>query len=338
MFSAAFRASPDYLTISRLDGHLLEVNPTFERMTGWRRDEAIGAQAVELGLWAFPEEREAMLHELSVHGAVTDFPCTLGTRWKTRRTCLLNVSMVTLENEPCLVGMIHDITEQQAAEKALRDSERKFATIFNLAPFALSLTRVGDRTHVDANPAWERLFGIERNTVLGRTSGEFGCWTDPRAYDDLYARVVSSDVLAQQEIRIRPCNRDDVATCLISGQRLHIRDEACALWSMVDITELRRAQPHEQKAGAPQGTQHGDAGTRADIGHGGRGQGQAKQQRHAGEGERQATHDLPISGWTAPVRADRCGRGRAAAAAAHRTCSAGLISPTVKDASSTAAA
>ncbi|HMY49322.1 MAG TPA: PAS domain S-box protein [Rhodocyclaceae bacterium] len=242
MFSAAFRASPDYLTISRLDGHLLEVNPTFERMTGWRRDEAIGAQAVELGLWAFPEEREAMLHELSVHGAVTDFPCTLGTRWKTRRTCLLNVSMVTLENEPCLVGMIHDITEQQAAEKALRDSERKFATIFNLAPFALSLTRVGDRTHVDANPAWERLFGIERNTVLGRTSGEFGCWTDPRAYDDLYARVVSSDVLAQQEIRIRPCNRDDVATCLISGQRLRIRDEECALWAMVDISELRRAQ------------------------------------------------------------------------------------------------
>jgi len=57
-FSKAFRQSPMLLTLSSTKDHrYIEVNETFERITGWRRDEVIGRTAFDLGSgWIRPKE------------------------------------------------------------------------------------------------------------------------------------------------------------------------------------------------------------------------------------------------------------------------------------------
>ena len=42
------------------DGLLLDVNPGFEAVTGYSRQEAVGYFTMELGLWADPADREAV--------------------------------------------------------------------------------------------------------------------------------------------------------------------------------------------------------------------------------------------------------------------------------------
>jgi len=245
MFSAAFHCSPDYITISRLsDGTILEVNQAFIQLVGWSREESIGTTSLNLGLWPIPEERAAVVELVSQHGALRNFPCTIGTREGLRRHCLLNASTVVIEGQTCLIAIVRDVSEQKAADDALQESQAKFSRIFASAPVATSLTRLADRTHVDANPAWENLFGLERSAVLTRSTGELGFWVDTEVYDDLYARIARDEVVAQQEVRIRPRGRDEIATCLVSGCRLRINGEDCGLWSLVDISELRRIQGH----------------------------------------------------------------------------------------------
>ncbi len=245
MFSAAFHCSPDYITISRLsDGTILEVNQAFIQLVGWSREESIGTTSLNLGLWPIPEERAAVVELVSQHGALRNFPCTIGTREGLRRHCLLNASTVVIEGQTCLIAIIRDVSEQKAADDTLQESQAKFSRIFASAPVATSLTRLADRTHVDANPAWENLFGLERSAVLTRSTGELGFWVDTEVYDDLYARIARDEVVAQQEVRIRPRGRDEIATCLVSGCRLRINGEDCGLWSLVDISELRRIQGH----------------------------------------------------------------------------------------------
>ena len=51
-------------------------------------------------------------------------------------------------------------------------------------------------------------------------------------------------MVEQREVRLRPIGRPGIANCLVSARRLRVRDEDCALWSMVDISELRRVQAH----------------------------------------------------------------------------------------------
>jgi PAS domain-containing protein len=91
-----------------------------------------------------------------------NFPCTIGTRDGLRRHCLLNASTIVIENQTCLIAIVRDVSEQKAADDALQESQAKFSRIFASAPVAMSVTRLADRTHVDANPAWENLFGLER--------------------------------------------------------------------------------------------------------------------------------------------------------------------------------
>lgn len=245
MFSAAFHGSPDYITISRVsDGKILEVNHAFAQLVGWSRSEAIGTTSVELGLWPIPEERIALVDLVVQHGALRNYPCTIGTRHQGRRHCLVNASTVCIEGQDCLIAIVRDVTEQKAAADALQESQARFAAIFASAPVAMSLTRIDDRTHVDANPAWERLFGLDRTSVLERSTGELGFWVDQDVYDGLYTRISRNEIVEQQEVRIRPRGRGEIATCLVSGCRLRIRGEDCGLWSLVDISELRRIQGH----------------------------------------------------------------------------------------------
>ncbi|WP_298625832.1 PAS domain S-box protein [uncultured Zoogloea sp.] len=245
MFSTAFHSSPEAITLSRLrDGKLLAVNPAFVTLTGWERDTALGTTAHALGLWPYPEERVAIVELLQEHAVLRDFQCTLGTADGSHRDCLVNASTVDIAGQTCLICIIRDVTDQKAAVANLHDSQNKFSTIFNSAPFALALTRISDRTYLDANPAWERLFGCPRDKIISRTSGELGCWLDPADYDDLYGGLATRDVVEQREVRLRPIGRPGIANCLVSARRLRVRDEDCALWSMVDISELRRVQAH----------------------------------------------------------------------------------------------
>ena len=58
-FAKTFSLSPLILTItSAADGRLIDVNATFERLTGYTREEALGRTPVELDLWLNPVDRE----------------------------------------------------------------------------------------------------------------------------------------------------------------------------------------------------------------------------------------------------------------------------------------
>ena len=63
-------------------------------------------------------------------------------------------------------------------EKLGMRSQQQLAVVFSQSPMAISLSRERDGVYVDANEEWTRLTGLSLQDVLGRTSIEFGFWTD----------------------------------------------------------------------------------------------------------------------------------------------------------------
>ncbi|MEQ8174123.1 MAG: HD domain-containing phosphohydrolase [Syntrophomonadaceae bacterium] len=133
-FSTAFRSNPDWITISNIkEGRYIEVNDAFLTTTGYTRDEALGCTVKDLGIWAFPEERDLMIARILEHGIVRNFETVLRTKSKESRNFLISGEIIDMDGEPHLIIACKDITEQRLTEEKLRKSEAELRTIFENA-------------------------------------------------------------------------------------------------------------------------------------------------------------------------------------------------------------
>jgi PAS domain S-box-containing protein len=165
-FSKAFRASPDVLIISqRDDGLIIETNDSWERLFGYSREEVIGRSSLELGLFANPADRQNIVAQLQeqifVHDFEVEIKCKSG---KVRRTSL-SVEPIEIDSKPCMLTMIHDISERKRVEEALRENEEKLRVLFEQLPIGVSLLDQNRKVIYD-NPALEKMLDLSRDDLL----------------------------------------------------------------------------------------------------------------------------------------------------------------------------
>ena len=124
-FQKVFRALPMAALLSRLsDRRFIDANDAWLRLTGYSRDETIGATSVELDLWQDPERRAEMFDELEKRGFVRDFAARMHTKSGAIREVLLSVDRTELGGEPSILLIAHDVTELRQLERELRHSQK----------------------------------------------------------------------------------------------------------------------------------------------------------------------------------------------------------------------
>ena len=119
-FSKSFRQSPLAISISSTkDGFYLDVNETFEQLTGWCRDEVIGRSSADINLWADPHQRSLFLQQLLAEGKVRDLEVRIRRKDGQIRTTLGSAELIEVNGKPCALSVIADVTERKRAEEAL---------------------------------------------------------------------------------------------------------------------------------------------------------------------------------------------------------------------------
>jgi len=125
-FSKAFMESPMALTItSTRDHRYLEVNEAFEIATEYSREQILGRTPFELKLWVDPEQRKQLVDRVRVEGHVRDVDIEYRTKAGEIRDALGSAALVEINNEPCMLSVIIDVTHRKQAERALRDTEQR---------------------------------------------------------------------------------------------------------------------------------------------------------------------------------------------------------------------
>jgi PAS domain S-box-containing protein len=123
-FSKAFRESPMALTLtSAIDERYIDINDTFEQITGWTRLEVIGRTPYDIRLWVKPEERAAFVKKLLSGDPVRNIEVRFRTRAGEIRTGLGSAELIEIDGEPCALSVIADITDLKRTEDKLRQSE-----------------------------------------------------------------------------------------------------------------------------------------------------------------------------------------------------------------------
>ncbi|MDD5167200.1 MAG: PAS domain S-box protein [Syntrophales bacterium] len=121
-YRSIFNNTQDIYYEGSLDGIILEVSPSVEKILKYKREELLGRSVN--ALYFYPEERTIFLQVLQTTGKVTDYEITLKGGDGRAIICSIN-SMFTYDEKGTpknIIGSIKDITIRKEAELALKES------------------------------------------------------------------------------------------------------------------------------------------------------------------------------------------------------------------------
>ena len=191
-YRAMFNASDDAIVLWNSQFQRVDVNPAFERLYGWTRNEVIG-HGVE-----FPDflPDHAQSSQDIVRRALAGESCHAEHEIIVKSGARLRAEVRAVPfqhaGQPHVLTIARDITERARAEEALRASEEQYRAVFNASADALVLwnSRYG---RVDVNPAYERMYGYSREEVLAGARNHGLSDSHHRQQVDLIARTLAGE-------------------------------------------------------------------------------------------------------------------------------------------------
>ena len=242
LFSTAFKLSPGPMAISLPeDGTIIDVNEAFVRVSGYNRDELIGRNRKQLQSWDDNAQFVECYRQLKAKGFVRDFEASFRKRNGEIALGLVSAQLVDIDSQERILWFTRDITEQRQAENALRNSQRKYSTVFHLSPNALLLTLETDGRPVEINAAFVNLCEADCHELEWKADFLSTIFATPGITRDYSEPLRRKGLLLNTEADILTM-RGARRTCQVSAKRIATDDASHILWSFQDVTETKRAE------------------------------------------------------------------------------------------------
>ena len=226
------------------DGRIVRFNRACEQLTGYTFDEMRGQQPWDLLL--LPEEL-AGVQATFADLCAGHFPNSYENAWRTRKgerrqISWANTVLCDATGVPeFIIGTGIDITEQQRAMAALRESEAKFRSLFTSSMFGIMLCELNGLIW-EANDAFLSMLGYTRDELVAGqldwrqlTSSEFAA-ADEYACAEL--RVFGHSTPFEKAYRRKD---GTLVPVLIGAVRVLDRPQSYAAY-VVDLTERKRLE------------------------------------------------------------------------------------------------
>ncbi len=126
-FSRVFQASPVGIAISTLaEGRYVDVNDALLAMIGYDRRDVVGHTRAEIGIWKDGDAVSQIQAEVQAEGGgrVRDRDLDLRTRQGEIRLALASFEKIELDGKPCLLTLVHDVSDRRRLEDQLRQSQK----------------------------------------------------------------------------------------------------------------------------------------------------------------------------------------------------------------------
>jgi len=165
-----FRKSPAVSLLLADDGVVLDASESAAQALGRPLDDVIGSSAIE---FVIPGDQERAAAELA-RSIADDVPrrveLRIATADGTARTLLFSPGHVLFSLEDGRSAVLitgSDVTDRIDAERALRESERRYRSLFEESLDVIYIT-ARDGELIDISPSAEALFGYSREELLQR--------------------------------------------------------------------------------------------------------------------------------------------------------------------------
>jgi len=223
-----------------VDYIFLEVNSSFEALTGIPRENVIGKKVTEL----YPGIKDLSFDWIGIFGQVADIATGQSIRLQHYFDQQERWYEITAYSDQpgYLVVVFHDITENKKAEEELRQREKNFSTLVENAPDMIVRFNL-DLQHIYCNKAVEHQFGAPIHRFIGKTFLEI---------DGPPEQLKSMHQLLKKALKTGKEQQTEQSFPLPSGQKyfqtriVPERDEKGRIESLLavtrDITERKQAE------------------------------------------------------------------------------------------------
>ena len=251
-FRSAFDYAPIGMALVAPEGHWLEANAALCKMLGYSQAELLNTTVQAL---THPEDSEIsarLLGEL-LRGERDRYQLEKRYFHKQGQVVWVSLSVSAVYGDDgsadYTVAQFQDITQARQAERALKESQTRYRTILDTVHEGVVM-QGGDGQIIEANTSAEKVLGLSRDQLLGRTS------IDPRwrtVYED-GSSFPGEEHYAVQTLRTgEPCHNrvmgvhkpsGELAWLLVNTNPLFLtqtdRPDAVVA-SFIDVTELKKS-------------------------------------------------------------------------------------------------
>ncbi|MEI6209466.1 MAG: PAS domain S-box protein [Desulfuromonadales bacterium] len=213
-----------------------KVNDAMCRLYGYSREELIGHSSRKL--YATEAEFKAAGSHAYTQ-AMEIGSAMIETRTVTKQGLHLDIllgiaPLVRGAVSAGFVTVVLDITQRKKAIVALKESEKRFQTIFDESPLIIALNDLPDGGYVDVNRKFCEWHGTTKEELLGKTSVEMGFISQEESLR-IYEIFKNNGKIDNEEITTTD-NHGKSSTSLLSTRIVEISGKSYSLSMLQDIT------------------------------------------------------------------------------------------------------
>jgi len=163
-----------------ITGDILYVNEALATIFGFESPEEMLLES-SIVRYKYAEDREFLIQTLMESDSLKDFEFEALTKSGETK----NIRLSALLEGDTISGMIMDITDSKKSEKALRESEERYRSLFKNNHSVMLLIDPESADIVDANPAAVAFYGWSFEALIGKKITDINMLSDEQVFQEM---------------------------------------------------------------------------------------------------------------------------------------------------------
>ena len=141
---------------------------------------------------------------------------------------------------------IGQVVERDQVEAGRRASVEAFQKAFHGSPVPMGISTLHEGHFLEVNLEFLRMFGYDRDEVIGRSSQDLDMWVEQQQRRVLGERLRERGSIRDAEVQLRT-KAGEVRRALMSIEYLDLRNQPTIITTLVDITEFVGARDSQAR-------------------------------------------------------------------------------------------
>ncbi|MBN2298739.1 MAG: PAS domain S-box protein, partial [Deltaproteobacteria bacterium] len=231
-----------------MQGRFTLLNPGFENITGYPVQDFLGRPFTEI---IAPEYVQSTVERFQRGLGGEEIPIyEMELKHKDGKTVPVELNVTSLVDADGKttgrIGVSRDITERKNAEEILKESEKKFRSVFDLSPQAITLTDMETGKLVDVNDMICALSQYSREEIIGKSAVEMGLYSEGDRAEFLKILQTSGEVRGlNMNFRVKD---GSILSGVMFAKIIQVAGKSLILTIFLDTTEQQRLETQLQLA------------------------------------------------------------------------------------------
>ena len=248
IYESFFNNSIEGLVIFDTTGKIINANAIAADIFGYSREEVVNKQFEELIGNKYHDSLLGICNSLVEGKTVNKHGKTLIVHnyLKNEKEITIGIYLnnhISSESGPLIAAIVRDETQKWRDKHELKQSRERFEKAFHNNPVPHFILRASDRTIVNVNTRFLKLFGYNLNEVIGKEIKFLGidsCHADGK---EILPSTITNDTIHECETTAH-VKTGELINVLQSYVMIKVHDEPHELWTVIDLTALKQAENH----------------------------------------------------------------------------------------------